>query len=229
MTGLLLPSHPPPSVEPMSEPRVELVRSWRGTPPRERQEARRRRLLDAGLEVFGTEGFRAATVGRICKEAGLTNRYFYEHFADREAALRAVYDDLVQDALQRISAALGDPALPLEERVRAALDAYLGFSLEDPRRPRVISVESVGVSAEMEERRRGVRHRIAELFTREYRRSVREGTLVDRPFDKQALALVGAANELVIDWVLGDRSRTRRELAEDIAGVFLPVIASRRY
>lgn len=218
----------------MSEPRVELVRSWRGKPPRERQETRRRQLLEAGLEVFGTEGFRAATVGRICGEAGLTNRYFYEHFTDREAALRAVYDDLVHEALQRISEhlqgsePLQDEEGPLEARVMAAVDAYLSFSMEDPRRPRVISVESVGVSPAMEEHRRGVRHRIAELFTEEYRRSVRMGASVDRPFGKQALALVGAANELVIDWVLSDRSHTREELLEDVTGVFVPVLRARR-
>lgn len=212
----------------MSEPRVELVRSWRGKSPRERQETRRRQLLEAGLEVFGTEGFRAATVGRICREAGLTNRYFYEHFTDREAALRAVYDGLVHEALQRISEPLQGGEGPLEVRVMAAVDAYLSFSMEDPRRPRVISVESVGVNPVMEAHRRGVRHRIADLFTQEYRRSVRVGTSVDRPFDKQALALVGAANELVIDWVLSDRSRTREELSEDVAGVFVPVLRARR-
>lgn len=212
----------------MSEPRVELVRSWRGTPPRERQETRRRQLLEAGLEVFGTEGFRAATVGRICREAALTNRYFYEHFSDREAALRAVYDGLVEEAFQRVAETLRGGDGPLEARVMAAVDTYLSFSMEDPRRPRVISVESVGVNPAMEAHRRGVRHRMADLFAQEYRRSVRAGTAVDRPFDKQALALVGAANELVIDWVLSDRSRTREELSEDMAGVFVPVLRERR-
>lgn len=77
--------------------------------PHERQEARRRRLLDAGLEVFGTDGFRAATVSRICREAGLTNRYFYEHFADREACLRAVYDGLVTEAQRRLAEAIRSP------------------------------------------------------------------------------------------------------------------------
>lgn len=212
----------------MSEPRVELVRHWRGMPPHERQEARRRRLLGAGLEVFGTDGFRAATVSRICREAGLTNRYFYEHFADREACLRAVYDGLVTEAQRRLAEAIGTPGAELEERVSAAVDAYVGFSLEDPRRPRVIAVESVGVSPAMEERRRSVRHEIAALFTAEYEREVRSGSAVDRPFGKQALALVGAANELVVDWVLGDRSRTPQELSADIAGVFVPVLRSRR-
>ncbi|MBR8741070.1 TetR/AcrR family transcriptional regulator [Nocardiopsis sp. MG754419] len=213
----------------MSEPRVELVRSWRGMPPRERQEARRQRLLEAGLEVFGTAGFRAATVGRICREAELTNRYFYEHFADREAALRAVYDMLVDDAMDRISRAMSAPAGSLEARVMTAVDAYLGFSLDDPRRPRIISVESVGVSPALEERRRSVRHAIAGVFTSEYERCAREGTVVDRPFGKQALALVGAAHELVIDWVLGDRSRTREALSGDIAEVFVPVLRSREH
>ncbi|MDE3722791.1 TetR/AcrR family transcriptional regulator [Nocardiopsis sp. N85] len=211
----------------MTRPRVELVRPWRGMTPHERQQARRHRLLEAALEEFGTVGFRAATVGAICVRAELTNRYFYEHFADREAALRAVYDDLLTRALEHMGAALeggGD----FQERIMAALDAYLSFVMADPRRPRVISVESVGVSPAMEERRRAARHTIADLVDTHYARGVAAGDLVDRPFRKQALALVGAANELVIDWVLGERTATVAEVSADIAEVYLPLLRSRR-
>ncbi|CAL9342389.1 hypothetical protein SUDANB121_00307 [Nocardiopsis dassonvillei] len=211
----------------MTRPRVELVRPWRGMTPRERQQERRRRLLDAALEEFGTAGFRATTVGAICARARLTNRYFYEHFADREAALRALYDELLGRALHLMTTAL-DSHPAFEEQVTAAVGAYLDFAMADPRRPRVISVESVGVSPAMEEHRRTARHTIAGLVDAAYRRGVHTGHLVDRPFDKQALALVGAANELVIDWVLGERTATAEQVGADIAQVYLPLLRSRR-
>ncbi|MFL1378659.1 MULTISPECIES: TetR/AcrR family transcriptional regulator [unclassified Nocardiopsis] len=211
----------------MTRPRVELVRPWRGMTPDERQRARRRRLLDASLQEFGTVGFRAATVGAICARAELTNRYFYEHFADREAALRAVYDEVLGRALAAMTAAL-DSADAFEDQVMAALGAYLDLVMADPRLPRVISVESVGVSPAMEERRRAARHTIADLIDAAYARGVESGHLVDRPFRKQALALVGAANELVIDWVLGDRSQDAARVGADIAEVYLPLLRSRR-
>ncbi|MFD6099070.1 TetR/AcrR family transcriptional regulator [Nocardiopsis flavescens] len=211
----------------MTRPRVELVRPWRGMTPEQRQRDRRRRLLDAALEEFGTAGFRATTVGALCARAHLTNRYFYEHFADREAALRALYDELLGRALQEMAAAL-EGADTFEDQVMAALDAYLDFAMADPRRPRVVSVESVGVSPAMEERRRAARHTIAGLIDAAYARGVESGHLVDRPFGKQALALVGAANELVVDWVLGDRSQDAAWVGDDIAQVYLPLLRSRR-
>ncbi len=203
------------------------MRPWRGMTPDERQRVRRRRLLDAALEEFGTVGFRAATVGGICARAELTNRYFYEHFADREAALRAVYDELLDLALDVMTTAL-DTRENFEDQVMAALNAYLGFVMADPRRPRVISLESVGVSPAMEERRRRARHTIADLIDTAYARGAARGHLVDRPFRKQALALVGAANELVVDWVLGDRSQDADRVGADIAEVYLPLLRSRR-
>lgn len=211
----------------MTRPRVELVRPWRGMTPDERQRDRRRRLLDAALEEFGTAGFRATTVGAICARAHLTNRYFYEHFTDREAALRALYDELLARALDVTTAALHSRET-FTDQVMAALDAYLGFAMADPRRPRVISVESVGVSPAMEEHRRAARHTIADLLDAAYARGAAAGHLVDRPFRKQALALVGAANELVIDWVLGDRSQDAAQVGADIAEVYLPLLHARR-
>lgn len=214
-------------MKPMTRPRVELVRPWRGMTPDERQQARRRRLLDAALEEFATTGFRAATVGAICARAHLTNRYFYEHFADREAALRALYDELLDRALTAMTTAL-DTRQDFEDQVMAALGAYLDYVMADPRRVRIISVESVGVSPAMEERRRTARHTIADLVDAAYARGAARGRLVERPFRKQALALVGAANELVVDWVLGDRTQDADRVRADIAEVFLPLLRSRR-
>jgi AcrR family transcriptional regulator len=72
-------------------------RRYGGRGAEERQRERRSRLVAAGLEVFGTTGYAAASVRQICREAGLTERYFYESFQGREELLRAVYDQLIEE------------------------------------------------------------------------------------------------------------------------------------
>ena len=52
-----------------------------------RVENRKQKLLLAGLEVFGTDGYARATIKSICSKAQLTERYFYESFKNKEDLL----------------------------------------------------------------------------------------------------------------------------------------------
>ena len=54
----------------MSQP----ARQYRGRSSEERAAERRARLLEAGLQVFGTVGGDKATMTAICAEAKLTER-----------------------------------------------------------------------------------------------------------------------------------------------------------
>jgi AcrR family transcriptional regulator len=77
-------------------------RRYGGKTATERRDERRERLLDAGLELFGTDGFAAVTIEALCAEAGLNPRYFYEQFATREELLGAVYERHVVAVLQTV-------------------------------------------------------------------------------------------------------------------------------
>ncbi len=70
-------------------------RRYGGADPEERRARRRAALIEAGLEIFGTDGYATASVKNICALAGLTQRYFYESFGDRAELLEAVYLDSV--------------------------------------------------------------------------------------------------------------------------------------
>ena len=75
-----------------SPPDLGVGRTYAGESLSERTARRRQQFLDAGLQVFGTTGYRTATVRQLCKQAGLTDRYFYESFASTEDLLVAVYE-----------------------------------------------------------------------------------------------------------------------------------------
>jgi AcrR family transcriptional regulator len=59
-------------------------------------------LLEAGLEFYGTIGFRHTTIPQLCSSAGVTARHFYEEFGTQEQLLRAVFDGISSDVLAAI-------------------------------------------------------------------------------------------------------------------------------
>src|SRR5947209_17600727 len=92
----------------------------------ERQASRRKRLLEAGLDLLGREGWHAFTVRAVCARAKLGPRYFYESFPDRDALMVAILDQLAQEGAGRALAAVA--AAPEHDRAkpRAAIDAHVG-------------------------------------------------------------------------------------------------------
>jgi AcrR family transcriptional regulator len=124
-------------------------RRYGGVSPAERLRLRRQKLLEGGLEVFGTKGFHAATVREICAAARLTERYFYESFKTLQELFLAVYADLRDQLMALELEAIGtDEATPLD-KLEPALRAFLEFIRDDPRRGRVMLIDVVGVNAEV--------------------------------------------------------------------------------
>ncbi|WP_156506429.1 TetR/AcrR family transcriptional regulator, partial [Oleiphilus sp. HI0117] len=81
-----------PSAEPSKENK-KTERTYGGVSLAERKKLRKQQFLDAGLRLFGCCGFRNSTVRSLCKEAKLTDRYFYESYSGLENLLLAVYED----------------------------------------------------------------------------------------------------------------------------------------
>lgn len=99
---------------------VAQVRPYRGVDAAERLAHRRRQLLEAGLDLLGSESDTVElTVRTICGQAGLTLRYFYESFTDKDQFVAAVFDWVLADLTASIQAAVF--AAPVKERNRAGM------------------------------------------------------------------------------------------------------------
>lgn len=120
-------------------------RRYGGRDAAQRREERRARLIAAGLELFGTTGYAATSVKNICREAGLTERYFYESLRDREDLLATVYDELIREVQVATFAAADQAGPELEAQVRAGLDVFVRTLTDDPRKARIVLIEVVGV------------------------------------------------------------------------------------
>ncbi|MCF8609068.1 TetR/AcrR family transcriptional regulator [Gordonia sp. HY285] len=183
-------------------------RTYGGLTAEDRQLQRRESLIAAGLQLFGTLGYPNVSVKRICTEAGLTQRYFYESFGDRAALLGEVYNHCVDIARAATLAAaaevledteLTDGPIPDDMVPALAEQALRGFitSLtEDTRRARIIMIEVVGVSPELEMLRLRAIHGWADLILGFAARG-HEPTADQR---LGAIGLVGALTQLLVDW-----------------------------
>jgi AcrR family transcriptional regulator len=169
--------------------------------PQERRAERRDRMLAAGLELFGTGGYRNTTIEALCSAAGVSTRNFYEEFGSREQLVIALHDEVNARALHAVIAALdGIDADDIAGRVRAGVGAYFEVMTSDRRWARIALVESVGVSTKAEAHRRAAIERFVALIEAEANRLAEAGLIARRDYHLTAVALAGALNGMVNTW-----------------------------
>ncbi|WP_232663379.1 TetR/AcrR family transcriptional regulator [Pseudonocardia sp. TRM90224] len=87
--------------------------------------ATRAALLDAALFTFAEQGVAEATLAGIAGSAGLTRGAVYHHFADKNALLGAVLEQMWDTVATPVWAALDDPARPLRARLQTFAVGWL--------------------------------------------------------------------------------------------------------
>lgn len=110
------------------------------------REHQRRRILLAALDVFAVHGFAAATVKDLIGKAHVSRATFYEIFADKEACMADLYDEIVAwlraEATAAIAAASG-----WEAQVRTAVETTVGLLGQDRRLAAVCALEARTIRA----------------------------------------------------------------------------------
>jgi len=183
-----------------TEPKAPPGRRFRGLDAQQRQRQRREQLIAAGLEVFGTRGYHQVGVREICAEARLTERYFYESFANREELFLSVYHHAIGSVRAAVMRALGQPPRDVQAMARAAVRAFLETLREDPRLSRILLIDALTVSADVSRQSQMATQSFADLV----------GSLVlslypqlpKQGVDAQLVAngLVGSTVYLVMHW-----------------------------
>jgi AcrR family transcriptional regulator len=195
-------------------------RVWGGMTTPEREQRRRAQLVAAGLEVFGERGWAGATVQDICRAAKLSQRYFYEHFADREALFLAVVDHLAGQVEAVVREAAGVEDRPPKERAAGVLTALAAFFTADPRTVRVALVESFATPA-LRARRAALVESFAVLASRLMVGLSPHPERTDRrSLELSALVLSGGVAEALVASVSGRSPATASELVEHLTELY---------
>ncbi|MGC9539436.1 TetR/AcrR family transcriptional regulator [Streptomyces sp. UG1] len=197
-----------------------------GKSAKERQAERRRRFLDAALQLFGdSPGYRGTTVAALSEAAGLSTRQFYEEFRTLEDVLAALHLEVNAWAETALLAAAAEADhLPLAERATAMFRAYAGNVTADPRRIRITFVEIIGVSAAMEKQRLARRARWIDLVCAEVAAAVARGEAAPRDYRLAVTAFIGSVNGLLHDWSAGWVDATLDEVVDELVRILLGIL-----
>ncbi|GAA1744222.1 TetR/AcrR family transcriptional regulator [Aeromicrobium alkaliterrae] len=191
----------------------EPSRRYGGRSADDRRTERRARLVAATVDVLGGRGEGGTTMSLICSEAGLTERYFYESFRGREAALVAaldtVSDEIADVAVQAIERTGGTATA----RVTAALTALVTWVDEHPVRARVALVES-NAHPTLRARRRELLGIFADLVVTEATELYGPSAWGRDRARAQGLLYVAGLAELVTARLAGELSLSTDELVE---------------
>ncbi len=158
---------PDPARSPAEAPPV---RRGRHAPPLEiRVVIQRRRLFAAAGSVFARVGYADASAEMISREAGMSKATFYEHFANKEECILALFDSAAEYAIREMGRALGSPdeVDSYEAWVTRSLAAFLGILAAHPDQAQTLLVEVIGAGPRAVARRDAVMDLFAHLLHRD--------------------------------------------------------------
>ncbi|GHH68080.1 hypothetical protein GCM10017673_16210 [Streptosporangium violaceochromogenes] len=183
----------------------------------ERLTERRERLISAAYTLYANPGFPETTIERLCALARISNRAFYECFSGRDELMQALHDRCVDETLTAVAKSIEQAPGTLMGRAAAGISAYITFVTDDRRRARIMHLEV---------------RRAGDCLTTSRQRAVRAFTQIIETsvFDLPetigtnrhllALCMIGAIQELLIEWVLADDPPPIEALIDTAVHVF---------
>ncbi|MFI5506609.1 TetR/AcrR family transcriptional regulator [Mycobacterium sp. NPDC051804] len=191
------------------------VRPYRGVDAVERVAGRRRRLLDAGLDLLGAPGKDPAelTVRAVCGQAALGVRYFYESFTDKDDFVGAVFDSVIADIAATTQAAVASAA-PAEQ-ARAAMANVVRTISADTRVGRLLFSVELSNTVIVRKRAESTALFAALLFAH----AGAQGALDNDHVKAASHFAVGGVGQTISAWLSGEVSLDHDELVEALAAL----------
>ncbi|WP_187369182.1 TetR/AcrR family transcriptional regulator [Baekduia soli] len=142
-----------------------VVPRGRHAPPLEvRLDVQRRRLFEAAATVFARRGFAEATAEAISREAGMSKATFYEHFANKEECILALFDEAATEVMRQMALAADQETTSYPEHLRQGTRAFLRTLAEWPDAAQTLLVEIIGAGPRATERRDAILDQFAEAI-----------------------------------------------------------------
>ena len=186
-------SPPPEDLYQLAGPRVQV-----GADPE-----KRRRILAAGISLFGQKGFHEARIAEIAAAAGVAEGTVYLYFRNKEDLLAAVFDDSMDEVLAKGREIAGSAA-PARERLEGLLGLHLSFLASDRSLASVFQIELRRSARLVERFSRSKLVGYFRILERVLRDGIARGEFRGDLDPRLAVRILfGAADEILSEWLLG--------------------------
>ena len=101
---------------------------------------KRRRILDAAIEVFAARGFYNARVSDIARSAGVADGTIYLYFKSKDDLLISLFEEKMEVIIDRFRGQLSESDRAMD-RLRLFIQLHLKMVAEQPKLAEVLTVE----------------------------------------------------------------------------------------
>ncbi len=208
-------------------PAAAPVPRGRHAPPLEvRVEVQRHRLFTAAATVFARVGFADASAEAISREAGMSKATFYEHFANKEECILALFDRAADYVLHEMACHVGsaDEVESYEAWVARSLQAFLNILAAHPDQAQTLLVEVIGAGPRAGGRRDAIMDLFADLLLRDNAAVAPRFGCPTFASRDDAFACIGATFEVVSRQLRTHQPTDIRDVAPTLARVIHGVL-----
>ena len=190
------------------------VRPYRGVEAADRLSGRRRRFLEAGLDILGAEADPSElTVRGICRRAGMALRYFYESFTDKDDFVAQVYDWVIADIAATTQAAVA--AASPKEQSTAGMANILHAIAADPRVGRLLFSSQLSNSVVL--RKRTESFALMAMLTFQHAGAL--GAQDNERTKAISHFVVGGVAQTITAWLAGEIDLEHDQLVDQLASI----------
>jgi AcrR family transcriptional regulator len=211
-----------PSRSPEDDKLERLPRGRHGLSREAVASSQRERILRAMVDVVAERGYPETRVVDVIKRAGVSRKTFYEFFGDREECFLAAYDQALGELYRGTELAYESASgKPWAERIRAALETFLGRMAAEPERAKFCIVDVLSAGPRALARRDAAIRQFAGIID-----AGRAESELDLPAIT-ALSIAGGINELIYSELLrGAGAQLPQRLPEIIYWLTQPFLGT---
>lgn len=171
-----------------------------------KSETRRRRVLDAALDVFTRDGYGDTLVDDIARASDTSKGGVYFHFPSKQALYLSLLDEAARLLIERTERAMAtesDPVAKGDAALRAVLKTFGGHR----KLARLLLVDALGAGHEFNAKLAELHDAFASLIERQLDEAVAQGLLPPIDTEVAGVAWFGAVNQVVTRWVLAGQPK----------------------
>ncbi len=189
------------------------------------KEARRRQLLDAAIESFGSKGYHQAQVSDIIEHAGVARGTFYLHFKGKREIFDAIMEELFEKVQAEVRSLPREAVDQIPDQIKGNIGRVMGLLLDQPMLAQLLVNAAVGTDQEQDERLRVFYGQLLDLIQRGLKQGQEMGFVRQANNKVLSISLFGSVKEVLYQSLLGTEELQRTAMIEEIYQLVLHAVA----
>ena len=107
------------------------------------KQSKEQQILAAAEQEILTRGYDGARTTSIAQAAGVTHAMLHYYFRTKEQLFERIVDEKFETMSHSMFAIMGDPSLPIVERIKGGIEAHFDFVAQNPLLPRFVINEII--------------------------------------------------------------------------------------